>query len=219
MRILVVFLILSFGVESEPFKLPLFDQTNLDRIEIEPVLDMDGILLSMIRCLPQKSKFNISVDLVGRVGNRSVINSSVENSSVGSVGRYYVGIVAKMPLYSSIELERSVKRESDIRLKISGLIGSIANNVVVLKTALRELGLYIALEKRSKRRIRAGIAFTEEQVKYLQRVIAAKKNRNQAIAAINVSRLELIALCRENRRNSVNTVLINTIERAINASN
>ncbi len=217
MRILVVFLILSFGVESEPFRLPLFDQTNFDRVEIEPVLDMDGILLSMIRCLPQKSKFNIQVDVVSRFGNSS--DQNVYDSSFGNAGKYYVGIVAKMPLYSSIELERSVKRESDIRLKISGLIGNIADNVVVLKTALRELGLYIALEKRSKRRIKAGIAFTEEQVKYLQRVIAAKKNRNQAIAAINVSRLELIALCRESKRNSVNTVLINTIERAVNAGN
>jgi hypothetical protein len=209
---------LWFGVVSgEPFRLPLFDQTgrggDADEVKISSVLDLDGILLRMIRCLPKRSKFNLNIDLVSRFGSGGV----GDVSDYGNVGRYYVGIVAKMPLYSSIEIERSLKWESEIRLKISDLIGNIANNVVVMRTALRELGLYVALESRSKRRIRAGIAFTEEQVKYLEKVISARNRRNSAIASINVSRLELISLCRESKRSSVNSVLINMIERAINA--
>lgn len=210
---LICVLIVSIKVVgAEPFQLPLYSQSDSSGdVSIAPLFDMDGVLLKMIRCLPKKSKFKLELDVVTRVGS----NGGVFDSNVGQLGRYYIGIVGKMPLYSAAEVDRSLKWESEIRLKISQLIGSIANNVVRVRTALREMGLYLALERRAQRRIKAGIAFTEEQVKYLEKVISSRKMRNEAIAAINVSRLELVALCRSGRREQVSRDLVNIIERAL----
>ena len=209
---LISVLIVSIKVVgAEPFQLPLYNESGSSGdVSIAPLFDMDGVLLKMIRCLPKKSKFKLELDVVTRVGS-----SGVFDGNVGQLGRYYIGIVGKMPLYSAAEVDRSLKWESEIRLKISQLIGSIADNVVRVRTALREMGLYLALERRAQRRIKAGIAFTEEQVKYLEKVISSRKMRNEAIAAINVSRLELVALCRSGRREQVSRDLVNIIERAL----
>ena len=46
-------------------------------------------------------------------------------------------------------------------------------------------------------------------------MISSRKMRNEAIAAINVSRLELVALCRTEKREQVSRDLVNIIERAL----
>jgi hypothetical protein len=55
-----------------------------------------------------------------------------------------------------MEIEKAVRREADIRLKITDFLGKISENLVMVKKAVRELGLYMALEKRSQRRIKVG---------------------------------------------------------------
>jgi len=169
------------------------------------------VLSKMTECIPQKTKFKLELNLVGRAGT-----DSVYDEGMGNLGNYYIGIVAKMPLYSSVEVERGLKWESDIRFKIGELIGTIAANVVIARKSLKEIGLYSALEKRAQNRIEVGVAYTQEQVDYLEKVIIAQSKKNAAIASIHTARMELIALCSPLYQDNINRFLNRAIADALN---
>jgi hypothetical protein len=72
------------------------------------------------------------------------------------------------------------------------------------------------LEKRAQKRIEIGVAYTEEQVKYLQNVLTAQSKKNGAIAQLHAASLELISLCSDGKMEQVSQYLNRTISNALN---
>jgi hypothetical protein len=208
---IIAILMLSGIAQADPFKLPLFSETKPGGIAIMPLFDMDMALSEVTNCLPQKSKFQIDIDLVGRASSGDIY----DEDELTNLGKYYIGIVAKIPLYSSAEIEDTVRWESNLRIKISDLIGSIAEDITIAKKALIEINMYSALEKRAQKRIEIGVAYTKEQIDYLEKVLTAHSKKNAAIADIHSARLKIISLCTDEKRARVSRYFNRVISNAL----
>lgn len=112
------------------------------------------------------------------------------------IGGHYVGIVARMPIYSVTELDREREREYQRRTQTAKLVGELIHAIAQRNAAHRMLGLYTALESRSQIRVRKGIVDSSEQVGYLEKVSAAYEQINMQRATITEKRLALVSLCR-----------------------
>ena len=81
-------------------------------------------------------------------------------------------------------------------------ISAIAGN-----HARREISLYRALESRSQVRVQKGLVSTDEQVSYLEKLLAANKALIQANAQITSSRLTIVGQCSDEQRSHLNVWL------------
>ena len=120
----------SFFQQGKVFELPGF--LELEEAEItEPNIvgiDMDFLFGQVAHCIPQKSKFKLEINLVGRFNSSSTL--LFDENQVGSTGRTYVGITAKILLFSSIKIERQINWEMGIREKAATRIGKLTDFVV-----------------------------------------------------------------------------------------
>ena len=110
------------------------------------------------------------------------------------IGSNYVGIVARMPLYSYTELDRERDREFHRRTSAATSVAQFISAVATRNHAIRELALHRALEARAAIRVRKGVAGASEQVTYLEKV-AGQRALIKAEAEIMESRLTMAALC------------------------
>lgn len=194
---------IALDVAAEPFKLPLFDDDRpVPAVKPLRELPTNEIFDRIVGCWPDKSMFDITVEMqTGARWYQSVADSvSVDPANAA---RFYVGVVAKIPLYSPAERERELRYEQERRLTIADRIAALEQAFNEVRVAARLVGMYTALEARSQKRVVAGVAETSEQVGYLKSLVDAQKAYVQSRTELRQSILQLSSLCRDSERDSV----------------
>jgi hypothetical protein len=184
--------------EPKVYKTPTMVDDGLDyhdkpaAIVQAPALDADAIYKSVLGCYPEKSKFDIDVDLRASIRSSDVLD--LEDTTT-SLGKSYVGIVAKMPLYSGKELDREKEREYMRRKDTAKAVADFVTAIAGRNHAVRELALYRSLEARSAVRVQQGVTEATEQVGYLEKVASSQEKLISEEAKIMESRLLLSGMC------------------------
>ena len=194
---------------QKPYKLPRFDPhyeenhyTPIAPLKMAPYIDAELLFTTINNCYPEPSKFGIDVSLEANYGNRTGFDING-----ASIGRHYIGIVARMPLYSATELNREREREHMRRAQTAALIGSFMTQMAKRNHAVRELGLYSSLEARSQVRVLQGVTDTGEQVRYLEKVADAQRNLITAEALLIRYRLEMVAMCENGKAGAISSYI------------
>lgn len=96
--------------EPPPWHLPRFDGADDPRdqppagtLEPPPVLDARGLYDLVITCFPSPTWWKPEIALEGRYANKQGDSNALVQTAETST---YAGIVARIPLYSSLELDR-----------------------------------------------------------------------------------------------------------------
>ena len=165
----------------------------------------------MNRCYPLKSGFGLDISLKAGATYKDTANSSTQINRLDS-NKYYAGIVANMPLYSDVEIDKDRKLEYQRRMQTTETIKALLTGVATKRRAERLMGLYEALEKRAQERIKNGLAETAEQITFLEKVATTQGELDQANANIEASRLALIGQCRPDAEQEVNDYILNQIK-------
>ena len=198
-----------------PFEIPTFTGKSVDwrnpkpAINELPKINSDAIFKAVNRCYPLKSGFGLDVSL--KAG--ATYKDTASNNQINTLdsNRYYVGIVANMPLYSDVEIDKERKLEYQRRLQTTETIKTLLTGVAAKRRAERLMGLYQALEARSQERVKVGIVSNDEQIGFLEKVAAAQGELDQANATIEASRLALIGQCRPEVEEQVNDFILQEI--------
>lgn len=192
--------------KAEPYKLPRFDgsmagdhYTAVPPIRHAPAVDAEALYHAVLSCYPERSKFSIEIDLEGAYRDRRVYDSTGSQ-----IGQHYIGIVARMPLYSSTELSRERDREYKRRTDTADTVARFMQALADRNHAHREIGLYSSLEARAQVRVAQGIAMTEEQVRYLEKVAKAQRSLIQSETDLIKHRLALVGQCSDTQANRIN---------------
>ncbi len=184
--------------EPKVYKTPTMVDDGLDyhdkpaAIVQAPALDADAIYKSVLGCYPEKSKFDIDVDLRAAIRSSDVLD--LQDTTTG-LGRNYVGIVASMPLYSGKELDREKEREYTRRKDTAKAVADFISAIAGRNHAVRELALYRSLEARSAVRVQQGVTESTEQVGYLEKVASSQEKLITEETKIMESRLLLSGMC------------------------
>ena len=184
--------------EVKPYQIPTMAGDGVDYhdqpapIVKAPAIDADAVFSQVIACYPERSKFNIDVDLRAAIRSSDVLD--LQDTATG-LGKSYVGIVASMPLYSGKELDREKEREYQRRKDTAKAVADFISAIAGRNHAVRELALYRSLEARSAVRVKEGITEATEQVGYLEKVASAQDKLISEEAKIMESRLLLAGMC------------------------
>nr|WP_261875625.1 hypothetical protein [Vibrio rarus] len=196
--------------DIKPFELPTLQgssphyNTNLPALRPAPKIDPDAIFNVVLNCYPEKSKFNLELSLVA--GMRTTLDE-YDTGDWPEISEHYVGIVGKMPLYSSSEQSRERQWEYQRRTATATLVAGFTQALVNRNYAYRLMGLYLALEARSQQRVIKGIAGIDEQVGLLEKTAAAHRDVLASEAKIVEQRLALVAMCEVQYSQQVNSYL------------
>jgi hypothetical protein len=171
---------------------------------------LDSIFTMVSGCFPATSKYNIKLDFIARAGTSGVNELYDDNGTLNNSinNRYYAGIQLRVPLYSSMEIERSVNWEREQRQLAADAVGVLGQHLAAREQGLEEFRLFKALEQRSQQRVLEGVAETAEQVGYLEKAVTTRDKITAAEAGITTARLKLTALCSEDMRANVNQFII-----------
>lgn len=145
-------------------------------------------------CWPSPSWFRPEIGLEVRSGQKFGAVGANDQTQAN-----YVGIVARMPLYSASELDKEFEREAGRMQQAAQAVGQIVEGLAAAHRARRETELYEALERRAQVRVSEGVAITAEQVGALKEVATAHTAAAQASAKLTAYRLHLQSLCRRDR--------------------
>ena len=197
------------------FEIPTFTGKPVDwnhqkpAINPLPKIDGDAIFKVVNRCYPLKSGFGLDISL--KTG--ATYKDTASNNQINTLdsNKYYAGIVANMPLYSDVEIDKERKLEYQRRMETTSTIKAMLEGVATKRRAERLLGLYTALEKRAQERIKNGLAETSEQITFLEKVATTQGELDHANATIEASRLALIGQCRPDAEQEVNDYILNQI--------
>ena len=182
----------------KPYQLPTMLDDGADYHDKPPALvkapaiDADAVFSAVLACYPERSKFDIDVDLRAAIRSSDVLD--LQDTSTG-LGKSYVGIVASMPLYSGKELEREKDREYSRRKDTAKAVADFIASIAGRNHAIRELALYRSLEARSAARVKEGVTEASEQVSYLEKVANSQEKLIEEEAKIMESRLLLSGMC------------------------
>ena len=195
----------------EPYKLPTFKgqkpaiNNNIAAYIKTPKLNAGSIYQRVLACYPQKSKWQIDVDL--RAALTAADSSFYSSADTSSIGSNYVQIVANMPLYSATEMDRAMKNEHDLRQETAKTVAQLVKAIAARNHALRKIALYTSLEKRAAVRVQGGVVGTAEQVTFLEKFAKAYETEIDAETDIMTARLALAALCAGNQYDTMNAYL------------
>ena len=196
--------------EQKPFELPRLysDETHYntpsDPLKKAPEINPDEVYLTVMNCFPAKSTFNAELNLVA--GYKQNIDSW--NDDYPEIADHYVGIVGKIPLYSSNERSRQREREYQRRNITAQHVAGFISAIAARNQSWREIGLYRSLEARAQARVKNGIAETTEQVLFLEKLTTAHANLITNKSKIIEFRLALSGLCENSKRENINNWLI-----------
>ncbi|MCG8121391.1 MAG: hypothetical protein N0C82_17380 [Candidatus Thiodiazotropha endolucinida] len=188
----------------KPFELPTLDGTPanyngyIDPLVKAPVIDADSVFHAAVACYPEKSLFDAEIALEGGVGT---FNASGDTSTLGKT---YVGIVGRLPLYSAKEHNREREREITRREKLSERVSELISAIAIRNHAIRESALYRKLEARSQVRVQKGLVDVSEQLAHMEKYLAAHKTYVEARAKITSARLAIVASCLSSKRPTLN---------------
>lgn len=199
-----------------PWHLPRFDGTTPDtenraqppggQLEPGPVVDYRTLYDLVITCYPTRSWWRPEIALEGRVAQGDKQEALVQSAETST----YVGIVARVPLYSAVELDRERERERMRRGEIAAAVGKLVALVADREVHHRELGLLRSIEDRSGRRVAAGVAETAEQITAIRQVAQLESKIIQNRADMQAQALVIAGMCKD--RGDVERVVMDLIE-------
>lgn len=196
----------------KPFNLPRYDggdgrhyNRHVPPLVRAPKVDGDLLFKSVINCYPAASFWKIDIDLRGRLQTDGGLQTTEDGTVIGGS---YIGIVGKMPLYSTTEIDRQREREMRRRQATAKIIADFVAGVASRNHGLREFGLYSALEARAHDRVQQGIVGVEEQIKYLEKIASTQEKLIRDEAKIMESRLTLAGMCADDKSAIMNDYLM-----------
>lgn len=201
-----------------PYQIPTFTGEPVDWHKIKPAIDTkkrvngDAIFQIINKCYPLKSGFGLEVSVKGGITYKPSPNAGTATVNTLDSQSYYAGIVANMPLYSDIEIDKERKMEYQRRMETTTTIKTLLSAIASKRRAERMMGLYLSLEKRAQARIETGIASVDEQIGFLEKVATTQGDLDTADAEIESSRLALIGQCRPDVLDEVNTYILGEIQ-------
>ena len=188
--------------EPPPFQLPLLDGESRThappqgKLERGALPDPRALFDLAMGCYPARSLFRAEIALEGRVARRQAGADALNPAEAGS-GASYVGVVARIPLYSALEIDREREREFQRRKTVAAAVGALTQTLAERAVVARKLSLFRALEKRAQERVAIGVAETGEQVQYLKEVAELEGRLNEARAKVVEARMTFVGLCAE----------------------
>ena len=211
-------LMLSVAVHAQeivpPYQIPTFTGENTDwhkmkaAINSAKTVDADLIVETVNRCYPVPP-MNIEISLKAGTTYKPPTTGATVQSLDAS--QYYAGIIATMPLYSGVEIDKEQKLAIDRKLKTAEVVAVLLTNLSVKRRSERMLGLYLSLEKRSQKRVADGIVAVDEQIALLEKVATTQGELDAANAAIEGSRLSLIHQCKTEDVERLNHFILSEI--------
>ena len=166
-----------------------------------------------LNCWPVPSFMRAEVALEGRVRtDRTQMMDS--DGSVRTGGRAGVAVVARLPLYSALELDREREREYMRRTKLADATGNFVSLLAERQKHVRQLELMRALERRSQERVKQGITETSEQVGYLEKVAGLEGELLKQSGMLQKARLELIGHCSSSQADEVDRFILQFMPKA-----
>lgn len=199
-----------------PFQLPTFNPDtakrpfapfpNTSTPRKRPTFEPGRAVAMVSDCWPAKSWFRPELSLEARSGQKFGPVGPNDQTQAN-----YVGVVARMPLYSAAELDREREREAGRQQEAAANVGRIVEAITERHRAGREIELFEALETRSRQRVAEGVAETAEQVSALKQVANAHTAQAMATAKLAAARLALLALCQRDRAGDVEHYLNETL--------
>lgn len=189
-----------------PPALPLFDgaegrthqasKTPLIRPAVPEYRKLYDMVLA---CWPTDSWFRGELYAEARISNRTRDNSTLAvdqmSGNITQQGDRYVGLVARIPIVSAVELDKERTREFERRGKVAEAVAQLVSTISERELNTHELSLFRALEKRAQERVRVGVAETAEQVRYLEHVALLEMKVETLRAAEIKARLEIVGMC------------------------
>ena len=215
----LLFLILLISVKDAKaddvvsFQIPTFSDEVQDFHVISApnpfkTIDADLITKTVNSCYPVPA-MNLDVSLkVGTNYRPTQTSSTIQTADSAS---YYAGVVASMPLYSGVEIDKEQKIAIDRKEKTSGLVAQLLTALSTKSRTSRMLTLYRSLEKRSQQRVKDGIVSVDEQIGFLEKVALVQGELDDANAKIEGSRLALIHQCTDNDIDRLNNFILSEI--------
>lgn len=197
----------------KPYRVPTFTGDPVEFKDIQPAIkpakqiDSGLIFRTIVNCYPIKP-WGIDIQLRAAMTHKDESESTINTSDLG---QYYIGIVAKMPIYSEPEIDKERNREYNRRKETSATISTMIKALSTKRRAERLLGLYLSLEKRAQLRVAEGIVSADEQIKYLDKVAQAQSDLDSAVAEIEGARLTLVGQCRSEVEHTVNEFLLSEL--------
>ena len=160
-----------------------------------------------LNCWPAPSVMRAEVGLEGRVRSERA-QTLDEDGTFRTAGRFGVALVARLPLYSALELDREREREYMRRTKLADATGNFISILAERQKHVRQLDLLRALERRSQERVKAGITETTEQVGYMEKVAATEGELLKQSGQLQKARLELIGHCSASQADEVDRYIL-----------
>jgi hypothetical protein len=198
---------------APPYQVPTFAGENIDFHEINPApnpaktIDADLIVHTVNGCYPVPA-MNLDVKLTAGTNYRPTNSNVIQTADSAS---YFAGVVASMPLYSGVEIDREQKLAIDRKEKTAGLVAQMLTALSTKRRAERMLTLYASLEKRSQKRVADGIVAVDEQIGYLEKVALTRGELDTANATIEGARLALIHQCTDRDIERLNNFILSEI--------
>jgi hypothetical protein len=212
-----LFLAIAINAHAEeiktPYQVPTFTGENIDFHEIKPepnpakTVDADSIVKTVNACYPVPA-MNLDVSVKVGTNYRPTNANTIQTADSAN---YYAGVVASMPLYSGVEIDKEQKLAIDRKEKTAGLVAQMLTALSTKRRAERMLTLYASLEKRSQKRVADGIVAVDEQIGYLEKVATTRGELDTANAQIEGARLALIHQCTDNDIERLNNFILSEI--------
>lgn len=197
-----------------PYKMPTFSGEDNDFHVVKPVpnpaktVDADLITRTVNSCYPVPP-MKLEVKLNAGTNYRPA--SGANTIQTADSANYYAGIVASLPLYSGVEIDREQKLAIDRKEKTAGLVAQMLTALSTKYRTERMLTLYASLEKRSQKRVADGIVSVDEQIGFLEKVALTRGELDTANAQIEGARLALIHQCTDNDIEWLNNFILSEI--------
>ena len=219
-KITMLFLLSSSVVADDlkiappPFSVPTFEGAEIDFKKIKPAVnpaktvDADFIVKTVNACYPV-APMHLEVSL--RAGSTYKDQAQNQQYLNADSSNYYAGIVATMPLYSGVEIDKEQKLAIDRKLKTVDVVAQLLNALSAKRRAERMINLYASLEKRSQIRVKDGIVAVDEQIGYLEKVATTQGEIDTANAQIEGARLSLIHQCQSDDVERLNNFILSEI--------
>lgn len=187
----LVALITPCLAQGESFTIPLLQDARPVETPIlmAPVVDFQRVFDLASKCGPTSSIWDAAN--VRFEANYKALSETTSSD----VGKFYVGIVATMPLYTGAEITRQRTEEEGRRQSLSSSVSAYKDSIAGYRLYQRLVGLYAVLEQRSRTRIAAGVVSTTEQVSYLEKTAKAWEDQITKESDIEKHRLALLSRC------------------------
>ena len=205
--------VLASDEQKKPHELPTYsgDKPSYHApeksVKSTQLPDARDLYEKALNCWPAPSLMRAEVGIEGRM--RSERSQTLdEDGAFRTAGRFGVALVARLPLYSALELDREREREYMRRTKLADATGNFISILAERQKHVRQLDLLRALERRSQDRVKAGITETTEQVGYMEKVAATEGELLKQSGQLQKARLELIGHCSASQADEVDRYIL-----------